>query len=226
MYISGDARTITEIGLKSSSERILPQNTILYVSCGRSGIHLLQDGKRNREDNFCGYRCDAGWPAREYTRGDFHSPLRTLSPSVSPLRVYAWVTRLAQRDQITPVMRAPFTQRLLMMYLFRGNYHSTLEAQLTERMLRSHTCHGSFSTLSRNASLSGDLFHTFHTHCSPCSYAPGSISLPSGWDSPNKRTASSVSSASVHLPSHRKSRCSSSRNGPFIFHFCHLNNIT
>lgn len=65
----------------------------------------------------------------------FSLPLRVLSPSVSPLCMYARVTRLAQRDQIAPIVRTTFTQRLLMMNFFHRNDHSTLEAQLTERML-------------------------------------------------------------------------------------------
>ena len=85
----------------------------------------------------CFCACDPrAVPWETYAWG-FSLPLRVLSPSVSPLCMYARVTRLAQRDQIAPIVRATFTQRLLMMDLFRRYYHSTLEAQLTERMLRS-----------------------------------------------------------------------------------------
>ena len=56
-------------------------------------------------------------------------------PSVSTLSMDPRVTRLAQRDQIAPVMRATFTQRQFMMHLFSLHDDPTLEAQLTERML-------------------------------------------------------------------------------------------
>ena len=46
------------------------------------------------------------------------------------------MTRLAQRDQIAPVMRATFTQRLLMMDFLSRNHHSALKAQLTKWMLQ------------------------------------------------------------------------------------------
>ena len=47
------------------------------------------------------------------------------------------MTRLAQRNQITPIMCATFTQRLLVMNLFHRNCKSTFKTQFTERMLRS-----------------------------------------------------------------------------------------
>ena len=47
------------------------------------------------------------------------------------------MTRLAQRDQITTIVRATFTQRLLMVYLFSRHDDSTIKTQLTEWMLRS-----------------------------------------------------------------------------------------
>jgi len=45
------------------------------------------------------------------------------------------MTRLAQRDQIAPVMRATFTQRKLMMDFLGLHDNPTLEAQLTKGML-------------------------------------------------------------------------------------------
>ena len=47
------------------------------------------------------------------------------------------MTQLAQRDQITTIVLATFTQRLLMMYLFSRHDNSTGKTQLTEGMLRS-----------------------------------------------------------------------------------------
>mgnify|MGYP006980037198 CR=1 FL=1 len=47
------------------------------------------------------------------------------------------MTRLAQRNQITPIMCATFTQRFLVMNLFHRNCKSTFKTQLTEWMLQS-----------------------------------------------------------------------------------------
>ena len=58
-------------------------------------------------------------------------------PIVPSLCVYSRVTRLAQRDQIAPIMRATFTQRLLMVYLFSRHDNSTFKTKLAEGMLRS-----------------------------------------------------------------------------------------
>ena len=58
-------------------------------------------------------------------------------PIVPSLCVYSRVTRLAQRDQIAPIMRATFTQRLLMVYLFSRHDNPTLKTQFTEGMLHS-----------------------------------------------------------------------------------------
>ena len=58
-------------------------------------------------------------------------------PSVSTLRMDLRVTRLAQRDQIAPVVCATFTQRQLMMNLLGRNQYSTGITLLTEGMLRS-----------------------------------------------------------------------------------------
>ena len=57
-------------------------------------------------------------------------------PVVPSLRMYLRVTRLAQRDQIAPIMSATFTQRFLMVDLFRLHDNSTLKTQFTEGMLR------------------------------------------------------------------------------------------
>ena len=73
-------------------------------------------------------------PWETYAQG-FSLPLGVSSPAVSPLCVYARVTRLAQCNQIAPVMRATFTQRLLMMHFLSLHDNSTLKAQLTEGML-------------------------------------------------------------------------------------------
>ena len=47
------------------------------------------------------------------------------------------MTRLAQRDQVTAIVRATFTQRQLVVDLFRRHDNPTLKTQLTEGMLRS-----------------------------------------------------------------------------------------
>ena len=49
--------------------------------------------------------------------------------------MYLRVTRLTQRDQITPIVRATFTQRLLVVNLLGLHDNSTLKTQFTERML-------------------------------------------------------------------------------------------
>ena len=59
------------------------------------------------------------------------------APVIASLRMYLRVTRLAQRDQIAPIVSATFTQRLLMMDLLCFHDDPTLKAQLIERMLRS-----------------------------------------------------------------------------------------
>ena len=61
----------------------------------------------------------------------------TLAPSIPTFRMNLWMTRLTQRNQITPIMCATFTQRLLVVNLFHRNCKSTFKTQLTERMLRS-----------------------------------------------------------------------------------------
>ena len=58
-------------------------------------------------------------------------------PPVSTLRMNLRVTRLAQRDQIAPVVCATFTQRKLVMNLLGRNQYPTGITLLTERMLRS-----------------------------------------------------------------------------------------
>ena len=58
-------------------------------------------------------------------------------PPVSTLCMDLRVTRLAQCDQIAPVMCATFTQRQLMMNLLGRNQYSTGITLLTEGMLRS-----------------------------------------------------------------------------------------
>lgn len=55
-------------------------------------------------------------------------------PSVTSLCVYPCVARLAQRDEVAPVMCSTFRQRNLVVYLFDWDKHSILVAQLTERM--------------------------------------------------------------------------------------------
>ena len=47
------------------------------------------------------------------------------------------MTRLAQRDQVTSIMCATFTQRQLMVDLFSRHDNSTFKTHLTEGMLRS-----------------------------------------------------------------------------------------
>ena len=49
--------------------------------------------------------------------------------------MYLRVTRLAQRDQIVPIVCATFTQRFLVVNLFRLHDNSTIKTQLTEWML-------------------------------------------------------------------------------------------
>ena len=49
--------------------------------------------------------------------------------------MYLRVTRLAQRDQIAPIVSATFTQRLLVVDFFRLHDNSTFKTQLTEWML-------------------------------------------------------------------------------------------
>ena len=51
--------------------------------------------------------------------------------------MYARVTRLAQRDQVTAIVCTTFTQRQLVMDFFSRHDNSTFKTQLTERMLRS-----------------------------------------------------------------------------------------
>lgn len=53
-------------------------------------------------------------------------------PSVTSLCVYPCVTRLAQRDEVAPVMCSTFRQRNLVVYLFDWDKNSLLVAQLTE----------------------------------------------------------------------------------------------
>lgn len=59
------------------------------------------------------------------------------APIVPSLRVYGRVTRLAQRDQVTTIVRATFTQRQFVVDYFSRHENSTLKTHLTERMLRS-----------------------------------------------------------------------------------------
>ena len=58
-------------------------------------------------------------------------------PTISTLSMDLRVTRLAQRDQIAPIMCATFTQRQLMMNLLGRNQYSMKITLLTEGMLRS-----------------------------------------------------------------------------------------
>ena len=72
---------------------------------------------------------------------DFDSPWGTrdqprLPPEVSSLCVYLRVTRLAQRNKITPIVSATFTQRLLVVNLFSLHDNSSLKTQFTEGMFR------------------------------------------------------------------------------------------
>ena len=60
-----------------------------------------------------------------------------MPPVVASLRMNLRVTRLTQRDQIAPIMCATFTQRKLMMNLFRRYDDPAFIAEFTERMLRS-----------------------------------------------------------------------------------------
>ena len=53
-------------------------------------------------------------------------------PSVTSLCVYPCVARLAQRDEVAPVMCSTFRQRNLVVYLFDRDKNSLLVAQLTE----------------------------------------------------------------------------------------------
>jgi len=67
----------------------------------------------------------------------FQYPLPvTVPPIVPSLRMYLRVTRLAQRNQIAPIVRATFTQRLLVVNLFRLHDNSTFKTRLTKWMLR------------------------------------------------------------------------------------------
>lgn len=73
-----------------------------------------------------------------HTSRDLHRPYpRRFPPVVPSLCVYRRMTRLAQRDQITQIMRTTFRERLLMVYLFSKHDNSTFITQLTEGMLRS-----------------------------------------------------------------------------------------
>lgn len=83
----------------------------------------------------CFCACDPrAVPWRIYPWG-FSPPLRVFSPAVSTLSMNPWMTRLAQRDQIAPIVRATFTQRKLMMDFLGPHDNPTLETQFTERML-------------------------------------------------------------------------------------------
>ena len=74
-----------------------------------------------------------------------------LFPSISTLCVNLWMTRLAQRNQITPIMCATFTQRKLVVDLFYRNQKSTLITLLTEWMLCSVLVTDSFPRTSITA---------------------------------------------------------------------------
>ena len=67
----------------------------------------------------------------------FSSSSSTIMPAISTLRMDLRVTRLAQRNQIAPIMCATFTQRQLVMNLLSRNQYPTGIALLTEGMLRS-----------------------------------------------------------------------------------------
>lgn len=56
----------------------------------------------------------------------------SITPSVTSLSVYPCMTRLAQRDEVAPVMCSAFRQRNLVVYFFDWDKHSLLVAQLTE----------------------------------------------------------------------------------------------
>lgn len=70
-----------------------------------------------------------------YTAPPPHRKISPAVPAVTPLCVNPRMARLAQCDQIVPVMCPAFTQRKFMVDLFGFSHHTLRITQFTERML-------------------------------------------------------------------------------------------
>ena len=81
------------------------------------------------------------------------------------------MTRLTQRNQITPIMCAAFTQRKLVVNLLHWNQNSSLVALLTERMLCSILITNPFPCTTISSLRHFYLFRISHNHYSLFSHA-------------------------------------------------------